>query len=96
MDPLIGGQCVTSVTRSGLTSAVQNILNGQIDFLATAISCDFDSVGQGREGCMGPAGSAVLGDVLVQVFGDVGGPVYVAPVPFFGKLIFGGVSVGEG
>jgi hypothetical protein len=80
MNPLEGGQRVSSITGTS-SSTVQNILHWKVDFSSNRFSRDFYSVCQGGQGCVSPARSTVLRDVLIQHFCQVRTPVYVVPVP---------------
>mmetsp|Transcript_27737 Transcript_27737/g.40992 ORF Transcript_27737/g.40992 Transcript_27737/m.40992 type:complete len:265 (-) Transcript_27737:329-1123(-) len=55
----------TMAGTGNVTSAVEDELNGQVDVVSLALSGDFHTVGQRREGSVCPARSAVLGNVLV-------------------------------
>ena len=70
------------------TTAIQNKLYAQIDILGYALACNFNSIGKGGEGSMGPTGSAVLGEVLIELFGETACAVDVIPVPFFREIVY--------
>lgn len=60
---------------------------------ASLHTLNFDTVSEDTEGGMSPAGSAVLGNVLVEVFCNVGSVVHVGPVPDLGEHLGHGVGV---
>ena len=66
-------------------------LRGDVDIGPGGLSSDLDSIGERRGRSVGPAGTAVGGDVLVAHVGQVVSALNVAPVPGLGN----GVDVGE-
>ena len=40
-------------------SAVEYPLNGEVDIVTLALTCDFDTIGEGGDGAVCPAGAAV-------------------------------------
>ena len=63
---------VPSVARSSRArSTVKNPLHREVDVAPLSATCDLDAVGQGAQGTVGPAGTAVLRDVLVETVGKV-------------------------
>ena len=94
MDELVGTGVGTAVARSGhATSTIQNVLDRQVDLLATALPGNLDTVRQCTEGSVGPARAAVLGDVLVQRVCQVRRAVHIAPIKVRRQFRFGNVRV---
>ena len=54
--------------------------------MALALTGDFDPIGEGGDGAMGPARAAVVRDVLVEMFGEVRLTVDVVPGPVVGDV----------
>lgn len=74
----------SSMTRPRhLSPTIQQKLYAQIDIIAFTIACNFDPICEGGDTGMGPAGSAVLWNVLVELMGEAAfaGAVDVVPVP---------------
>ena len=71
VNPLVGRVRVATVARAGVT-AVNHDLDGRNYIAAEALGSDLDAVGKARHGGVGPAGSAVLRNVLVEVCRDEG------------------------
>ena len=76
--------------------AVQNVLNTQVDIIASAVAGDFDPVREGGQGGVRPARPAVLGDVLVELVGQAALPVDVVPIPLPGQILIGDVTIEVG
>ena len=76
---------VSSVAASS-SLAVDDDLRGEGHGRPGVLSDDVDSVGDGAGRSMGPAGSAVGGDVLVSGPTEIVGSVDVSPVPLIGKV----------
>lgn len=94
LDEFVDAGVVPSVTAPRFGgAAVQDPLDGEVDVVALALTCDFDAIGEGGDGAVGPAGSAVVGDVLVQMFGEVGFAVDVVPVEVVGNILLDQVPV---
>jgi hypothetical protein len=79
----------------GIGTAIQYPLDGEVDVMTLALAGDFDPISEGGDGAVGPAGAAVVGDVLVEVFGEVGLAVDVVPVPVGGDVFFYEVGMGQ-
>ncbi len=95
MNHLIRSRVVPPVTtpcRSG--AAVQHELDGEVDVVPLAVPRDLDPIHERRDGPVGPARPAVVGNVLVEVLRQVGLPVDVVPVPVVGNVLLGKVPVG--
>lgn len=74
------GKAGAAVARAcDFTAAIQNILDGNMDFGAFVTALNLDAVCQGRHRAVCPARSAVLGDVLVEDTGEIRDAVNVAP-----------------
>lgn len=71
---------VPALTGPGV-STVDDILDRQVGRRPGTFPLDVDSVCQGAGAAVGPAGPAVLGDVLVPSGAGVIHPVHVPPVP---------------
>ena len=85
---------IPAMTGSGfIGTAIQYPLNGEVNIVTLTLAGDFDPIGEGGDGAVGPAGAAVVGDVLVEVFGEVGLAVDVVPVPVGGDVFFYEVAV---
>ena len=68
---------------------VQNPLNAQVDIDSLSATCDLDAVRQGRDGAVGPAWAAVVREVLVELFGEVGFAINVIPTEVVGYFFSG-------
>lgn len=78
---------ISSVTASRLLgAAVQHPLDGEVDIVSLVLAGDFDTIRERADGTVSPAGPAVVGDVLVEVFGEVGDAIDVVPCEAFGDL----------
>jgi hypothetical protein len=69
-------------------TTIQDKLYAQVDILGYALTSNFNSIGKGGEGSMGPTRSAVLGEVLIELFGETACAVDVIPVPFFREIVY--------
>mmetsp|Transcript_4977 Transcript_4977/g.11553 ORF Transcript_4977/g.11553 Transcript_4977/m.11553 type:complete len:407 (+) Transcript_4977:157-1377(+) len=97
LDELVGAGVVSPVARSRtLRPAVQNKLDAQVDVVPLGLAGDLDPVSQARQGSVGPATPAVLGNVLVQGLGQVANAVDVGPVEGLGEVARFDVRVREG
>jgi hypothetical protein len=81
VDPLEGSQGRTSVAAESGHLARDQHLWRQVDIGPGSVSGDLDAIGEDRSGSVGPAGSAVLRDVLVEDVGQVVGVVNLIPDP---------------
>mmetsp|Transcript_93949 Transcript_93949/g.302235 ORF Transcript_93949/g.302235 Transcript_93949/m.302235 type:complete len:437 (-) Transcript_93949:25-1335(-) len=61
-------------------ATIQYVLHGQGDLDALAFARDLDAVTQGRHAAVGPAGAAILRNVLVQGLRAVVLSIHVAPI----------------
>mmetsp|Transcript_15973 Transcript_15973/g.23930 ORF Transcript_15973/g.23930 Transcript_15973/m.23930 type:complete len:213 (+) Transcript_15973:603-1241(+) len=98
LNELVNTRVITSMARSGnVSSAIKNVLDGEVDIVSQATTGDFNTVGEGRHGTMGPARSAVLGQVLVEAMGEVGFAIDVGPGEGIGEVDanLGQVGVGK-
>ena len=77
-EPLVGP--IDAAALAGAhTAAIQQVLHRQVDVHPLSPARDLDTIPQGRDGAVGPAGAAVLRDVLVAGHGAVALAVLVAP-----------------
>ena len=67
-------------------SAVQDPLNAEVNIVALSLTSDLDTISQGRDCAVSPAGSTVVRDVLVEMLGEVGFAIDVVPVPVVGDV----------
>ena len=72
----------------GLLTGDKN-LGSQVDIGPGGLTGTLDSIGKRGCGGVGPAGTAVLGDVLVADVGDHADTVDVVPDPLGGKVVDG-------
>ena len=64
---LVDGRVRAAMAAPGhAATAIENVLDGQIDFIARGIPSYFDAICQGTEGPMRPAAAAVLREVLIE------------------------------
>ena len=85
LNQLIDSSVVSSMATScGFGSAIQHPLNGEVDIVSLSITGNFDAVGESGDGAMCPTGSAIMRDVLIETFGEVGFAIDVVPVPSVG------------
>ncbi len=63
------------------STAIQNELYAQINVLSNALASNFDSVGKGGEGSVCPTRSAVIREMLIELFGEAACAIDVVPVP---------------
>lgn len=68
------------------SSAVEDDLDGQGQVGEPLPVRDDEAVSQSGDGSLGPARATVLGDVLVDVPGQVVDPINVPPVPVLGEI----------
>ena len=81
----------STVTATGNTStAIQDVLDRKIDFIATGI-CNFDSIRQAGQRAEAPTTSAVLRDMLIHWVGKIVQSIHIPPVEILGKIF--GVDV---
>jgi hypothetical protein len=79
--------------------ARDNDLGGDVDIGPGGIASDLDAIGEGRGGGVSPAGTAVLGNVLVADVGEVVGAVDVVPDDLLRDVVLGlkrSVDAGSG
>jgi hypothetical protein len=84
--PLECKDSITTVAAKRVVLAGNQNLGSDVDIGPCSISGDLDSVTEGGSGSVGPAGTAVLGDVLVADVGEEVGTVNIVPDPLFGEL----------
>lgn len=90
---LVHASVTSAMTRTrDVSRAVQNVLNRQVDIIPGAIAIDFYPIGERRERRVGPARSAILGNVLVQLMRQAALPFDVVPVPLLRQIILGDVA----
>jgi hypothetical protein len=75
------------------SSTIENVLNGQVDFITRRIPRNLDAIRQGGKSSMSPAAAAVSWNVLVQRLGEIARSVDIAPGKIVGKLILSNVRV---
>ena len=63
-------------------------LRRNIDVGPSSLASNLNSVGEGRSSCVGPAGAAILRNVLVAHIRQVIDTVDVAPVPSFWNSVY--------
>mmetsp|Transcript_6451 Transcript_6451/g.11501 ORF Transcript_6451/g.11501 Transcript_6451/m.11501 type:complete len:209 (+) Transcript_6451:621-1247(+) len=94
IDKVIRATGRTSMTRSSdLCATIQDKLNGQINFFSLGLSCNLDAIRQRTHGTMGPTGSTVLGNVLVERVCQVRFSVDITPVKGLRKIILSNVGI---
>ena len=86
MNPSEGSQGGASVAAESVFLARDQNLWGQVDVGPGSVSGDLDTIGEDRGGSVGPAGTAVLGNVLVENVRQVVGVVDVVPDPLLWEL----------
>lgn len=72
-------QPVSTMTSLIIHRTGDDDLGGDVDIRPLCLACNFDAVGQGRGRSVGPAGSAVLGDVLVPQVSKVVDTIDIVP-----------------
>mmetsp|Transcript_66077 Transcript_66077/g.196635 ORF Transcript_66077/g.196635 Transcript_66077/m.196635 type:complete len:432 (+) Transcript_66077:518-1813(+) len=78
LQPLVG--TVNSATVAGTdVGAVEDVLHGKLHIRAPGLAHDLDAVAESGDRAVGPAGAAILGDVLIEGGGAVVHAVLVAP-----------------
>mmetsp|Transcript_100151 Transcript_100151/g.323030 ORF Transcript_100151/g.323030 Transcript_100151/m.323030 type:complete len:388 (+) Transcript_100151:683-1846(+) len=80
VDEAVGRQRIAPTAAVVVLVAVQHDLHGQVDLARTRALGDADAVGERCGRCEGPAGTTVLGDVLVARGGGVGVATEVPPI----------------
>mmetsp|Transcript_166528 Transcript_166528/g.404666 ORF Transcript_166528/g.404666 Transcript_166528/m.404666 type:complete len:276 (-) Transcript_166528:351-1178(-) len=85
LEPLVGPINAPTVATADI-STIQHVLHGEVDVGALGPTCDLDAITKGRDCTMRPAGSAVLGNVLIAAHGTVIHAVLVAPREVVGVL----------
>ena len=68
-------------------STVDENLRREGDIRPRSVSGDVDPIGDGAGGALGPATSAVVGNVLIFVPGEVVDSADVSPVPVLGEVL---------
>ncbi len=97
MNQFVNAGMISSVTGTGsFRTAVQDELDGEVDVVTDAPTSDFDTVLESRNSSVGPTGSTVVGNVLIEHFGKVGLAFDVVPAKVFGKVFLVEVGVGQG
>lgn len=86
VDPLVSFSWVTAATTAAVVIAGNQNLRRYVDIGPLCFSEDFDPIAHGRSRSECPARSAVNGDVLVSLDGQVVGTVDVAPPKGSGDL----------
>ena len=87
MHPFEGVVWLTTVATIVLLLAGDDDLGGDVDIGPRGLTGNLNPVRDGGGGSMGPAGTAVLGDVLVADVGNVANTVNVVPFPGGGKVV---------
>ena len=64
-------------------------LGGDVDIGPGSLTGELDAIGKSRGGGVGPAGTAVLGNVLVADVGEIAGAVHVVPQDLLGEVSHG-------
>lgn len=85
-DPLVGILGVSSITPMGLVVAGDEHLRGEIDIGPLRLPGYLDPVGDGGGSGEGPAATAVYGDMLVSLDGQVVGAADIAPPEVGGQF----------
>jgi hypothetical protein len=97
MNQLVDARVISTMAGTGsFRTAVQDELDGEVDVVTYAPTRDFDAVLEGANGSMCPAGSAVVRDVLIEHFGEVGLSINVVPRKILGEVFLIEVGVGQG
>mmetsp|Transcript_66642 Transcript_66642/g.146071 ORF Transcript_66642/g.146071 Transcript_66642/m.146071 type:complete len:273 (+) Transcript_66642:200-1018(+) len=78
LQPLVGAIHSAALAAAN-PSAVQQVLHRQVDVHALRLARDLNAIAKRRDGAMGPAAAAVLGDVLVARHSAVALAILVAP-----------------
>jgi len=98
VDPLVRTIHAATIARAN-TTAVQNVLDRQVDVNALSLAGNLDTITKSRHSAVSPAAAAVLGNVLVTRHGAEVGAVQVAPGECLRKTAIGHgqtlVAVGE-
>jgi hypothetical protein len=84
--PFVGVVCLTTVATQILIFTGDDNLGRYVDVGPGSVTGNLDTVRERRGGGVGPAGTAVLGDVLVADVGKVVGAVDIVPEPLFGEI----------
>jgi len=95
MEPLVRAVHRASIAGANST-AIEQVLHCQVDVHTLSFASDFDSVAEGGDGTVRPAGTAVLRDVLVPGHRAVALAVLVAPAELLGHLLCLQEFVGAG
>jgi hypothetical protein len=83
--PLEGIVGLSSVASIILRARDKN-LRSNVDIRPGSLSGDLNSIGESRGGGMSPAGSAILGNVLVSNVGKIGNSINVVPDVGLGEI----------
>jgi len=87
--PLEGVVGVATMAAIVLLLAGDDDLGGNVDIRPGSLAGNLYPIRDGRGGCMGPAGAAVLGDVLIADVGDHVLTIDVVPQPRGGEVVSG-------
>jgi hypothetical protein len=82
-----------SMTGSGTSATVQNVLNGKSYIFALCMASNFDAILKDGNGSMSPAAPTILGDVLIEHSRQKGTILMVAPRKGRGKIAW--IDVGN-
>jgi hypothetical protein len=84
--PFISVVCLTTVAAKIFIFTGDDNLGRYVDIGPGSVTGDLDAIRESGGGGVGPAGTAVLGDVLVADIGKVVGVVDIVPEPLFGEV----------
>lgn len=80
---------------SNVPTAIQYVLNRKVDFIALSLASNLDAIGQSTQRTVGPTGTAILWNVLIETVRQVRDAVNVSPRKDIGKILFANVRVGK-
>jgi len=87
VNPLVGVVGGTTVASHVVVFAGDEDLGSDLDIGPRSLSGDLDTIGEGGGGGESPAGTTVLGQVLVSCVGEVVNSLNATPVPGDGELL---------
>jgi len=94
VEPLVRAVDRAAVARADV-AAVEDVLHREVDIDPASLAGDLDTVAERRDRAVGPARTAVLGDVLVQALGAVVDAIVVTPGEVSREVLGGNVVLGQ-